>query len=111
MEKRKIYLCGQISGMSMKSAKVKFDAAQKYFTEMGMICCNPCRQFSLESWEDNLIRDLMIIKRCDAVCLLDGWDNSGESRIEKIFSERICKEILYFDGKEITTSFKNYVKS
>lgn len=55
MEKRKIYLCGQISGMSMKSAKVKFDAAQKYFNEMGMICCNPCRQFSLESWEDNLI--------------------------------------------------------
>lgn len=53
----------------------------------------------------------MIIKRCDAVCLLDGWDKSDESRIEKIFSERIGKEILYFDGKEITTSFKNYVKS
>ena len=111
MEKKRknVYLSGMISGLPIHVAKRKFDNAQKYFNDKGLICCNPCRQFSLSSWEDNLIRDLMLIKQCDTFCLIEGWEKSVGANIEKQFAETIGKEIVYFEDGELTTEFNNYI--
>lgn len=111
MEKKtkNVFLSGKISGLPIRVAKGKFDAAQKFFNEKGVICCNPCRQFAFASWEDNLIRDLMLIKQCDTLCLIEGWEKSIEAKIEKQYAEAIRKEIVYFEDGELTTEFNIYI--
>lgn len=111
MEKRikNVYLSGRISGLPIRVARNMFDEAQKFFNEKGVFCCNPCRQFSLATWEDNLIRDLMLIKQCDTICLIKGWEKSVGANIEKQFAEKIGKEIVYFEDGELTTEFNNYI--
>lgn len=104
-----VYLSGKMSGLPLRVFKRKFDEAQKYFNDKGVICCNPCRQFALASWEDNIIRDLMLIKQCDALCLIEGWEKSIGANIEKQFAEKLGKEIVYFEDGELTTEFNNYI--
>lgn len=109
LKRKNVYLSGKVSGLPLRVAKRKFDEAQKYFNNKGIICCNPCRQFLLSTWEDNLIRDLMLIKQCDTVCFIDGWETSTGANIEKQFAEKIGKEIIYFENGELITEFNNYI--
>lgn len=49
--------------------------------------------------------DLEILRRCDAICMLQGWENSQGARKELALAEELDLEVLIYYGGQITNGF------
>lgn len=96
-----IYLTGKTNGTKPYELRKEFDEVQTVLNNQGYICCNPRRQFTIKSWEDNMIRDLQLLVDCDALCLIGDWEKSTNSQIELLFAKRMQKEIYQYNDGEL----------
>lgn len=51
---------------------------------------------SRERYEEWMARDKYLISRCNAVCLLPGWEISEGARREKEHAEKLNKTVFYY---------------
>lgn len=102
MEKIIVYLSGQIDGLHPNACREMFDEASDkiidMMTERGYVdieVINPERMPKIQScWEDYIIRDLILLKECNAIAMLPNWKNSYGARIERLFAEKKNIEII-----------------
>lgn len=99
-----IYLSGKIAGLKRAQAMYNFsNAAEKVYDLFAgtnsISIVNPMKLPDVQkSWADFIIRDLMILKDCDAIVMLPNWENSPGAVVEHDFAKGMGKEIKYINA-------------
>jgi hypothetical protein len=89
-----VYLSGRYSGEIDRNINAARDVAVKLW-DMGYTVFTPhlnTYHFEMDckaKYEDYIAGDLEILARCDAMVLLDGWQESVGAKIEKEFAEKV----------------------
>lgn len=94
---KKIYLSGKISGLENykeKFAEAAVKARDLFDEEVEIL--NPAELPIVgKEWADFMIRDLMFLKDCDAIVMLDNWEYSVGANVEHFFAKGCGIEIYY----------------
>lgn len=97
---KKVYLSGKIAGLSEDEYRANFSQAAMdalaFFPDEQVTIVNPATLPAIHnSWADYLIRDLMLLKDCDAIVMLPDWEDSKGAMTEHVFAEGMGLEIHY----------------
>ena len=103
----KIYISGKMRGLPEEESRKKFEAARQYLIELGHDVVNPWdsekdKEEQCLEWEDYILYDLRIIKHCDALFMLDNWQDSDGAKCEHAFARGRGMEIIYEEQPEKT---------
>lgn len=86
---KRVYISGPITGVI--EAEEYFREAEQKIEAAGFIAINPCTFITgggKLTWEDYIDMDLAILKKCDCIYMLNGWQNSRGATLEKEFAEK-----------------------
>ena len=91
MKKLKVYLSGRITGVRRETYLRQFAEAEKMLKEVGFQVVNPTKflickwpwLYRLIGYRLTLSYDIWRLSRCDAFCMLPGWQLSRGARIER----------------------------
>lgn len=80
--KLKVYISGAIT--NNPNYKEDFANAEKLLKKHGFEVVNPASLGEVDgwTWEDYMKKDIKLLVDCDAIYLIDGWENSKGSRLE-----------------------------
>lgn len=97
MNKKRIYIAGQITGLTLSAAKHNFNTA-KY--EVSLAGFSPLSPMDLphdhdHSWKSYMREDLAALKTCQGVYMLRNWSDSRGARLEEWFARRYGKTLYY----------------
>ena len=94
----RVYISGQISNLEKSDYMERFAKAEKELTERGYSVVNPAKVNAQlpedTSYEDYMKVSLAMLDICDAICLLQGWENSKGANREYGFAIGKGKRIL-----------------
>lgn len=83
----RVFISGPITGV--EKAKSNFDAAARKIMKAGLTPVNPYYigwTLTDGSHAEYMMLTLKVLELCDAVFMLDGWENSRGAREEKRFA-------------------------
>lgn len=97
--KKKIYISGPISGRDLQDRRRTFAAVAEDIYRMGDIPVNPLDNGIPESfpWAEHMRRDLQMLLKCSAVCMLPGWKRSRGARLEHHVAEELGMDIFDYE--------------
>lgn len=92
----KIYISGGITGV--QDYMVKFAEVEEFLTAEGYEVINPAKvNANLPAstrYEEYMKMCMVMIDMCEAVFLIDGWEESRGARFEKMYADIMGKVIL-----------------
>ena len=93
----KIYISGKISGTDLTKTRARFVAAAKVTKRLGYEPVNPFENGLSEhdSWEAHMLKDIIDLLQCNAIYMLQGWEDSKGARIEHYIATEIGMPIMY----------------
>lgn len=86
----KIYLAGPMTGIE-KYNRPQFNLMQKRLEWKNHIVLNPARHPDGLTYDEYMELSRCDIRICDAVCFLDGWEESKGAREERKYAEDLGK--------------------
>ena len=97
---KKVYLSGKINGLGEDEYRANFAQAAMdalaFFPDEQVTIVNPATLPAIHNtWADYLIRDLMLLKDCDAIVMLPNWMQSKGAMTEHAFAVGMGIEIEY----------------
>lgn len=96
MQKKRIYLCGKITGMAWGTARAKFEAVEKNF-EKEFEVVNPIKLCYPETdWHKCMNKDFSELITCDAIYVMNNWQQSKGARIEVAVAQELMPENMIF---------------
>lgn len=97
MKKTKIYISGKITGLLESEALELFEQAEKVCIEMGYEPVNPMKlnHDHDKSWIAYMKEDIIAMMSCDAIYMLNNWENSSGAKIERNIAIELGFEIIY----------------
>lgn len=98
----KVYLSGPMTGYEDFNYP-KFNREAAFLRAAGYTVVNPAElNPSTKSWHECLRDDIAELVRCDAIVLMDGWEQSNGAHLEMHVAHRVgMKIILLRDIKEV----------
>lgn len=80
----KVYISGKISGLPYQDVKEKFERVERLIQKIGLSCVNPLNNGLSENhtWAEHMAIDIKLLLTCDAIILLNNWEDSMGARIE-----------------------------
>lgn len=98
MQRERIYISGQISGISHIEAKARFKRAERLLRASYPVAkiVNPMNKFFPRGmkWQWHMLYDLYLLSRCTHIYMLDGWQKSDGARIEYRWAKHIGLPVL-----------------
>ncbi len=96
-KKSTVYINGKYENIDQKQAVSKFETAEKYLHENGMIPVNPMKDEikTNQSKRERLINQIEIMMECDSIFVLDNWFDCEQSRVKVKIAEEYGFEIIY----------------
>lgn len=95
----KVYISGKITGLTRDIYLTKFANAEKKLKDMGYEVINPVALNDMlpvdTTWQQYMDVSLVLLKMCDAIYLLDGWEDSPGARVEYTFATKSDYKILH----------------
>lgn len=92
----KIYISGKITGLKKEVYRGKFKKAAKLLKEAGYTVVDPSRLDVYKlTYAQYMALDGMLLGFCDAIYLLDNWQDSNGAKIEKEMAENLGLKIIY----------------
>lgn len=103
MKKRKVYISGQITGLSREQYLAQFSFAEKLLTEQGYEVVNPtkffiCRHllaYRIVGYVGVLLYDLWRLSQCDMIYKCPGWKQSRGANIESCWAYHMNISLLF----------------
>ena len=102
----RIYLSGQITGLTKEEYTRNFARAEQHYKSAGFEVVNPVKIGEAilalhpeATYEDFMLRDLEALQSCTHIALIAGWEQSPGAQREKAEAERLGLEIMQY--KEI----------
>lgn len=97
---KKVYLSGKINGLGEDKYRANFAQAAMdalaFFPDEQVAIVNPATLPAIHnSWADYLLRDLMLLKDCDAIVMLPDWEDSKGACTENMFAAGMDIDIFY----------------
>lgn len=92
---KKIYIAGKINGL--KNYREVFKAAEDKLIAGGNTVMNPAVLPEGFDYEIYLPICMLMLQACDAVYMLNNWENSKGAKVELQFAKAQGKEIIYQD--------------
>lgn len=101
-KEKRIYLSGGISGRKYEQVHTQFEQMEYYFTVHDHEVVNPAK-FGMDerTWEEYMKMSIIEMMSCDAVFMLEGWQNSRGATIERNLAWNLNIPVYYqkeFDG-------------
>ena len=92
----KIYISGKISGLHPREYRGKFKAAVNRLRDQGHTVVDPSRMDVYElTYAQYMAIDTTLLEFCDAIYLLDNWQDSNGAKLEKEYAECLGLKIMY----------------
>jgi hypothetical protein len=91
----KIYISGPISGLDEGKVKTNFDDAEEFLTSVGMIPVNPNNIPDGPDWNYFMRESIKLLMDVEAIFMLDGWNNSKGSQIERYLAKHLDMIVMY----------------
>lgn len=93
----KIYISGKISGTDLTETRKCFAAVAKATKRLGYEPVNPLENGLTEhdSWEAHMLKDIVDLLHCNAIYMLQGWQESKGACIEHYIATKIGMPIMY----------------
>jgi hypothetical protein len=92
---KKIYICGKITGMEWGAARAKFEEIEKSLKKEWIVI-NPIKVCKTEwAWEQCMIEDFSQILICDAIFIMNNWQDSKGAKIEIAVAKELGIELIY----------------
>ena len=103
----KIYVAGKITGLDRKSVLDKFEAARKELAAQGHSVFVPTvlPEYESVTHDDYMRVCFAMIDICDAIFMLDDWQQSNGARMECQYASDWRKKILYQDDETREQNF------
>ncbi len=92
----KIYISGKISNQPIEHVRTKFKTAQEELEKQNHEVVNPLNNGLSEqnTWEQHMVRDIELLFLCNAIYLLNDWQESKGAQIEHFIAQKTNKVIL-----------------
>ena len=92
----KVYISGKISGLDIELAKKSFQEAENKMLELGHEVINPLKlpDNHDKSWESYMRVCITYLTLCDAIYMLDGWENSKGANLEYYLAYELKIKVL-----------------
>ena len=92
----RVYISGKMSGLDKGYFKNRFATADGILRYRGFDVINPARlsDFNL-SYAEFMLIDTTLLTMCDAIYLLDNWQDSNGAKEEKALAEAKGLKIMY----------------
>lgn len=99
MERKKVYISGQITGIEMKDCIARFENAEREVRNMGFEPVNPLDNGLTEfaCYGDHIRASLKMMLECDMIYMLRGWEHSNGARMEHEVACKCGMEILKYE--------------
>ncbi len=94
---KRVFISGPMRSVGFEESKKRFIKAERYLKEKNYEVVNPWN-FGLNSkipWGDAMLVDLSMLKTCECVYMLNGWENAHGAVAEYHFAVGTNKEILF----------------
>ncbi len=95
----RIYISGAITGLDLQAAKNNFEAMEITLRNAGHEPINPMKvglpEGENHTWAEYRLADLPFVFECDAIYMLNNWQQSKGARIEKSIFEIMEKPVYY----------------
>lgn len=93
----RIYISGKISGLPYNEVEQKFEDAEALLTELGFEVVNPLKNgLSPDApWIKHFCKDIELLDSCDAIYMMDNWNDSRGARHEFEFAKKEGKDMLF----------------
>jgi len=92
----KVYISGKISGLDIELAKQSFQEAENKMLELGYEVINPLKlpDNHDKSWESYMRVCITYLTKCDAIYMLEGWENSKGANLEYYLAYELKIKVL-----------------
>ena len=94
----RIYISGQITGLDIKVAEEYFEQIENKLRDAGHVPINPMKVVEYHpdhKYEHYMAEDLKALCHCDAIFMLENWQNSRGAKIEHGVALGMEKMIFY----------------
>lgn len=98
---KRVYISGKITGLSEKEWTENFEAAEKALTEAGYRVINPAKVKVDLDYHKYIAVDLLLISMCDAIYMLDNWQDSNGARVEREKAEELNLTVIDSSNREL----------
>ena len=97
---KRIYISGPMTGYPDLNFPAFFAEAER-LRALGYEVVNPAELNPPgASWQDCMRKDIEELVKCDAIILLDGWDQSKGARLEKHIAHKLNLKIVFLVNHE-----------
>lgn len=90
---RRIYVAGPMTGLPLSNYPA-FHAEAARLRSLGYEVENPADGAKQETWNDYMRQALRMMLTCDAMVLLDGWQDSTGATIEVELAQRVGIQVF-----------------
>jgi len=91
-----VYISGKVSGLDIEVSKKSFQEAENKMIELGYKVINPLKlpNDHDKTWESYMRVCITYLTKCDAIYMLDGWENSKGSNLEYYLAYELKLKVL-----------------
>jgi len=91
-----VYISGKVSGLDFEVAKQSFQDAENKMLELGYEVINPLKlpNDHDKTWESYMRVCITHLTLCDAIYMLDGWENSKGANLEYYLAYELKIKVL-----------------
>lgn len=98
---KRVYISGKITGLSEKEWTENFEAAEKALTDAGYRVINPAKVKVDLDYQEYLTIDIILLGRCDAIYMLDNWQDSNGAKVERATAEALNLTVIDRSNREM----------
>lgn len=93
----KTYISGRITGLNYEKVKRNFRNGMNEVIAMGYEAVSPLFNGLPDSatWAEHMVKDIEILLGCEAIYMLNNWEQSKGARVEKNIAEEMGFKVMY----------------